>query len=441
MLDDDAVRGLVVLLLLASLSCIGCRRAQLPAGTEQSPDAATPAETAATAAPPVPASTGQASTSAETPKPGASNDAVSKTQSATKVEASAARCPAAMAHVPGGEFWVGSDPSERFSQDESPRFLTRLAPFCLDESEVTAGAYAACVERGVCTPTRKKRTLCNGGRKDRLDHPMNCITFDQAESFCRQRGARLPTEVEWEYAARGGSALLTYPWGEGSPDGRACWKHVGTCNVKRFAPGAFGLFDLSGNVWEWTATFYGPYPWPPETGYSRVYRGGSFSRRFEKWMHTRLRNRAAAGDSGSHLGLRCALTLPGTACPFGAGENGECRHGVISRSCPQGETFNGVRCAKPGEPRCRPGRIEKPGFGCVLGSPETPGSRDLEAEARQVVRERSPEFDQDCEGQARDRRRAFRYAGGSHEARNLVSRRDGCKNRDVGVGWNSTCCP
>lgn len=350
-------------------------------------------------------------------------------------------CPEGMALLPGGEFWVGSEPSEHFSQDESPRFLTRLAPFCLDLTEVTAGEYDRCVERGACRAASKRRVLCNSGRANRADHPINCVTYELAESYCGTRGARLPSEPEWEYAARGGDRYLQYPWGAGSPDGRACWKHNGTCPVKSFAPGAFGLFDVSGNVWEWTESWYGPYPWPLMRGFSKVYRGGSFSRRFEKWMHTRLRDRARPEDSGSHLGFRCALTPTGVECPFGSEENGRCRHGVLGRNCDPGESWNGVRCAPPGAPRCRPGRVETPGFGCVLEREATPEGRDLEHEAKAVSRTRSAEFDDDCRHNQRDRPRAFRYAGGSHEARNLVSRRDGCKNRDVGVGWNSTCCP
>jgi hypothetical protein len=270
---------------------------------------------------------------------------------------------------------------------------------------------------------------------------MNCVTFADSEAYCKSGGARLPTEVEWEFAARGGGELR-YPWGEGSPDDRACWKHAGTCKVGSFAKGAFGLYDISGNVWEWTETWYGAYPFPPEQGFAKVYRGGSFSRRFEKWMHTRLRSRGRPEEKGSHLGFRCALTPEGVECPFGRDADGRCLHGVLGRVCSRsGESWNGVRCAGPGAPRCRPGRVEKPGFGCVLETEPAPPERDLEQEAKLVLRARSPEFDADCQANQRDRPHAFRYAGSSHEARNLVSRRDGCKNRDVGVGWNSSCCP
>ena len=241
--------------------------------------------------------------------------------------------------------------------------------------------------------------------------------------------------------ARGGEQYLKYPWGSDSPDGHACWKHLGTCPVKSFPSGAFGLFDVSGNVWEWTDSWYGAYPWPPLQGYAKVYRGGSFSRRFEKWMHTRLRNRADPDDSGAHLGFRCVITLAGDKCPFGADVEGHCVHGVLDRECPPGLSFNGARCAEAGASRCREGRVEKPGYGCVLPGEQAPEARDLESEAKSVSRERAPEFDADCQTNQPARPHAFKYLGASHDARTLVVRRAGCKNRDVGVGWNSACCP
>ena len=346
-----------------------------------------------------------------------------------------------MAFIRGGEFWVGSEPSEHFSDDESPRFLTRVASFCLDRLEVTAGEYGRCVNAGGCEAANSSRYLCNGGRIERQEHPINCVTHQQAVAACRHRAARLPTEVEWEYAARGGERALRYPWGDAAPDGRACWKEPRTCPVMSYPADAYGIYDLSGNVWEWTDTWYGPYPFPPKTGFAKVYRGGSFSRRFEKWMHTRLRNRQAPESWGAHLGFRCAATLPAEPCPFGRDAAGECRFDVVSRDCPGKERWNGVRCAPPGAERCRPGRVEEAGFGCVVAEPEAPPERDLEAEARGVRRQRTAQFDGDCRAIQPQRPRAFRYAGGTSDARTAVAQQDGCKNRDVGVGWNSDCCP
>jgi hypothetical protein len=314
----------------------------------------------------------------------------------------------------------------------------------MDTTEVTVAAYLACVQRGACTAPHDDQPHCNTRdgrvRDDRGNHPMNCIDWFQAKAFCEVHGGRLPTEPEWEYAARGGERYLEYPWGDAPPDGRTCWKHTGTCPVKSFDAGAFGLYDVSGNVWEWTADWYGPYPWPPVDAYARVYRGGSWSRRFEKWMHTRLRDRDKPKHWGSHLGFRCVRTPASAACPFGRTQDGRgCLHGVLERSCNPGARFNGVRCAHEGDPRCGPGRTEVPGHGCVLDNPPPDPTEVVDRTA--VARQRSPEFDADCLANAKGRPHAWRYFGDTHRARNLVSGEAGCKNRDVGVGYNSTCCP
>ncbi len=350
-------------------------------------------------------------------------------------------CPAGMKALPGGKFWVGSETREGRSPDESPRYLTELAPFCLDESEVTAGSYGECVSKGGCEKPTRTGILCNFGREERKAHPVNCVSWKHADAFCRTKNARLPTEVEFEYAARGGGEYRKYPWGDAEPDGHTCWKHNGTCETRAFAAGAFGLFDVSGNVWEWTDDWYGPYPWPPAEAFAKAYRGGSFSRRFEKWMSTRLRNRARPSEDGAQLGFRCALTPDTARCPFGVESPGRCRHGVHERDCGEGRAFNGVRCVKTGEPRCADGWVEKAGHGCVLEHEIEPEIEDVQASAALVTKARSPEFDGDCGANQPARPRAFRFAGGSHAARNLVSQGSGCKNRDVGVGWNSTCCP
>jgi len=313
----------------------------------------------------------------------------------------------------------------------------------MDQTEVTVSAYAECVASGKCTPAVASHGQCNAAHHDRPNYPINCVTWTQADAFCAARGARLPTEPEWEYAARGGLRYQKYPWGDAPPDGRTCWKHGGgSCETKAFPAGAFGLYDVSGNVWEWLDDWYAAYPWPPETGYAKVYRGGSWSRRFEKWMHTRLRNRAKPSDQGGHLGFRCALVPDLSRCAYGKLDGARCLPGVDEQSCSDPKTsWNGVRCAKPGAPRCPAGRTEKPGRGCVLIEPEPQHGVDLEAEQKLVQRVPAPEFAADCQTNFGERVHPYRYFGGTHEARNLVSHRAGCKNRDVGVGWNSTCCP
>jgi hypothetical protein len=304
-------------------------------------------------------------------------------------------------------------------------------------------AYHRCVAAGACSPAHDKWWTCNTRSNSRSKHPANCVDWHQADSYCRWRKARLPTEVEWEYAARGGAEGRRFSWGDDPPEGRSCYKHVGgSCAVGQYPAGVFGLYDMTGNVWEWTDTWYGPYPWPPVSASTRVYRGGSWSRRFVKWMSTTLRNRYRPRQWGSHLGFRCALLPPATACPFGvAPEEGEkrCLHGLLALECDPPKVFNGLRCALPGSPECRAGRVKRPGHGCVLEHEVSlsPAQLDLSA----VSRSRSPEFDADCSRHYPGRPHGYRYSGGSHAARNVVSRKAGCSNRDVGVGYNSTCCP
>jgi formylglycine-generating enzyme required for sulfatase activity len=347
-------------------------------------------------------------------------------------------CPPEMVRIPAGESWIGSVRGEG-SFDEWPRYRSRFPAFCLDRTEVTWGAYKSCVTAGKCKPPGADRVTCTAASRTRDEHPVNCVDYEQASRFCAFREARLPREAEWEYAARGGD-MRKYSWGDETPDDRACWKTHTACKVASFPPGAFGLYDMTGNVWEWTSDWHGDYPWPKLDGESKVYRGGSWSRRFEKWMDVRLRNRAAPGSKGSHLGFRCAKTIAGEPCPFGADDRGECLSGVLEVDCRPERTWNGIRCAPVGEAGCAEGRAIVPGHGCVRTvrppEPSQPGP-DLAS----VRRSRTPEFDRDCATFQEPRRIAYRFEGSTHDARNQVLRSAGCKNRDVGVGWNSACCP
>ena len=355
---------------------------------------------------------------------------------ATPVEFS---CPAGMKRVQGGSFWVGTE-REVYDREENPRFLTRVATFCASEFEVSTSQFETCVQAGKCAPLTMTNKTCNTSAKQRGDHPINCISYEQAEQVCKLHNARLPSEIEWEYMARGGSEMRDYPWGKETPDGHTCWKHAGTCQRGEFGPGAFGLFDVVGNVWEWTSSYFGPYPWPAQSGTKKVYRGGSWSRRFDKWMRPNLRNRQAPSDAGSHLGARCVMSDPTADCAYGRGKDGACAFGVDQVMCLDDKKWNGVRCARPGESeRCGAGTHEEDGFGCVREP--VAGSLDQELDTKSVIRKRSPEFDADCAENSPTRPHAYRFEGGEHLARNAVGKSLGCKNRDVGVGFNSSCCP
>jgi len=353
------------------------------------------------------------------------------------VSAASTECPAGMAFIPGGSFWVGRA-SPTFEEEENPRFRTTLPPFCADLYEVTAQKFESCVAAGRCTPISLPNVTCNTVAKGRGDHPANCVAHAQAVAYCAAADARLPSEIEWEYLARGGAEMRGYPWGEESPDGRACWKANHSCKVGSFAPGAFGLFDVVGNVWEWTDSWFGRYPWPNVDGRWRVYRGGSWSRRFDKWMQPTLRNRSPPKDMGSHLGFRCVKDVPAATCPYGT-EAGRCRFGLDEVQCLGKKVWNGARCALPGAPKCPDGSREVPAKGCVHEGATTVEGAPLDLTA--VTQSRTPAFDADCRANQKGRPDAYRLEGGEHLARNQVGAARGCKNRDVGVGWNSVCCP
>lgn len=351
----------------------------------------------------------------------------------------AVECPEGMASVPGGEFWVGTE-REVYDREENPRFRARVSAFCVDRYEVSTSEYERCQASGKCSPPHGGSKTCNTVAKGKGAHPINCIDHSQARAVCEARDARLLTEIEWEYIARGGKEMREFPWGDAHPDDHTCWKHPGTCERGKYAEGAFGLHDVVGNVWEWTDSWFGRYPWPVQTGRHRVYRGGSWSRRFVKWMRPTLRNRLDPEKSGSHLGVRCAKTLKGTECAGGPTESGGCHHAILEVKCLDEMLWNGARCAREGdERRCLPPATEEPGYGCVR--PKIVGVVEQELDTQDVKRSRSPEFDADCVANSPGRPVAYRYTGGGHLARNVVGKKHGCKNRDVGVGFNSACCP
>lgn len=222
-----------------------------------------------------------------------------------------------MAHIPEATYRMGSDIGEL---DERPAHAVHVAAFDLDVTEVTVEQYGVCVRTGVC---RKASTVitfpgvtfadqqlydgeCNGDRADRPDHPENCVDWSMADAYCRWAGKRLPTEEEWEYAACGGScdAALTEGGGTGTLLGAERWPF--TTRVASHWPGTFGLYDMAGNVWEWTASTYCPYDHPGCGDPRRVIRGGSWS--MVDFLFVRLTDRSPADPTtrNTNLGFRCA---------------------------------------------------------------------------------------------------------------------------------------
>jgi formylglycine-generating enzyme required for sulfatase activity len=240
------------------------------------------------------------------------------------------------------------------------RPATRDAParsYCLDRYEVTAGAYAQCVSAGQCAAPRRESALpevalspgarrrtaaafaaqCNSGAAGRGQHPMNCVSYEEAEAYCAWRGGALPSEDDWDFAAAGARGR-PYPWGNDAPGpglvnacGSECrsWYNVqalqgvfeglmydggdgyaGTAPVGSFPAGATpeGVLDLIGNVAEWTAGRVEVYEGEPgaDAIASHVVRGGAFTSSQAALAPPVLRLYLSGGERDRSVGFRCA---------------------------------------------------------------------------------------------------------------------------------------
>jgi formylglycine-generating enzyme required for sulfatase activity len=217
-----------------------------------------------------------------------------------------------MVKLPGATYQMGSDDGEA---NERPVHPVVVRPFELDVTEVTVAAYGACVNAGKCTTTGlddrdakdRPEPHCNWGKSDRLDHPINCVDWSQADAYCQWADKRLPTEQEWEYAARG-TDRRKYPWGDDAPDDQLCWKRnvEGTCGVGSFSDPRYDLDDVAGNVEEWTSSAFCPYPKETCADARRVVRGGSWNSFGPDSERAGYRTKHEPTYRGFDVGFRCA---------------------------------------------------------------------------------------------------------------------------------------
>lgn len=225
-----------------------------------------------------------------------------------------------MVHVPAGEFIMGSLESEGW-EDERPQHTVYLDSFLIDKTEVTTAQYDRCVQAGACSLPDTKGYACTYGAPNKQDHPINCVDWSQAEAYCSWVGRRLPTEAEWEKAARGTDGRI-YPWGNQMPSAALAnfdLKAEDTTPVGQYPSGAspYGALDMAGNVWEWVADWYDDQyyaqstnedPVGPSSGTYRVVRGGSWD---DAAPDIRVAYRSGyepTPSTGRHddLGFRCA---------------------------------------------------------------------------------------------------------------------------------------
>jgi formylglycine-generating enzyme required for sulfatase activity len=245
--------------------------------------------------------------------------------------------------IPGGSFAMGSD-EQGTPDNERPVHLVTVATFRLDRTEVSVAAYGACVRAGACSEPDAyrhergtRRIFCNWKHPEgRATHPINCVDHSQAEAYCAWLGKRLPTEQEWEHAARGGEGRR-YPWGDEAPNetrlnacatecpanavakGLTGWPPMHpasdrwpeTAPVGSFPRGAskHGVLDLAGNVWEWTASGYERYDGQVDQNtpaWKRVLRGGSWGGSDMRTERTTNRFALDPSSRAQFLGFRCA---------------------------------------------------------------------------------------------------------------------------------------
>jgi len=213
-----------------------------------------------------------------------------------------------MVRVPAGEFRMGREGRD---PDEGPTHKVYLDEYLIDKYEVSNAEYAKCVRAGKCVPNQKYGGFTNPAQ------PVVGVDWEQADKYCKWAGKQLPTEAQWEKAAKGTDGR-TYPWGENIDCSKANYRDCKTGKTKPVGSypsgiSPYGAMDMAGNVWEWTADWYhSKYyekspdhnPTGPESGKYRVLRGGGWGS-YPTDLRTTYRYRTVPTVRSNLFGFRC----------------------------------------------------------------------------------------------------------------------------------------
>lgn len=236
--------------------------------------------------------------------------------------AAAAQTPEGMVAIPAGEFIMGRTkltPDDKTTMrpvvllDDRPDHKVAIDAFFLDKTEVTHSQYAEFLK---ATKRKAPYHWTNGEMPaGAAEVPIYNVDWDDATAYCKFRGKRLPTEAEWERAARGGKDGLSFPWGDKADPKMALFGvQTGPGPVGKFPPNAYGLHDIAGSVSEWCAHWFARdyyktspprNPKGPETGDYKVIRGGAWSDSGPR-ITVFFRNWVRPNQKTPNLGFRCA---------------------------------------------------------------------------------------------------------------------------------------
>ncbi len=238
------------------------------------------------------------------------------------------KAPPGMVYIPAGWFRMGCSTSDKSCFDfdgEKPYHRVYLNAFFIDRNDVTVGDYSRCVHAGRCTPPHWNDCyIWAGGWKkgtaspalQESNKPVVCVDWTQSTTYCTWQGKHLPSEAQWEKAARGTDGKI-YPWGNTWDPSKACFNQQSTCAVGSHPQGssAYGVLDMAGNVWQWCSDWYSTdyyskspdhNPQGPDRGQFRVLRGGSWFDLIPAKLRTSYRNGSAPSYALFNHGFRCA---------------------------------------------------------------------------------------------------------------------------------------